>query len=179
MHLPVRKKLPHTIPEWVATGSRFFITINCVPPGKNQLCRAETGDVVLSGVKFNREKFVSDCCVCLLMPDHLHAAMPSRASRNGNGRQELEEVHRRKASLGWQRDFFDHRSRDYHELQEKTSYVLMTRFARNCASEQRIRCVFIVRMSGRRRTGMAFVCVLRFRLRTTGGQRTAHLPMRA
>jgi len=35
--LPVREKLPHTIPQWVADGSWFFITINCVPPGKNQL----------------------------------------------------------------------------------------------------------------------------------------------
>ena len=27
MDLPVRKKLPHTIPQWVAEGSWFFITI--------------------------------------------------------------------------------------------------------------------------------------------------------
>ena len=38
MGLPVREKLPHTIPQWVAKGSWFFITINCVLPGKNQLC---------------------------------------------------------------------------------------------------------------------------------------------
>jgi hypothetical protein len=25
----------------------------------------------------------------------------------------------------WQRDFFDHRLRDHHELQERTSYILM------------------------------------------------------
>jgi len=31
-----------------------------------------------------------------------------------------------KHGLDWQRDFFDHRSRDHHELQEKTSYMLMT-----------------------------------------------------
>jgi len=36
MNLPVRKKLPHTVPQWVAEGSWFFITIKCVPPGKNQ-----------------------------------------------------------------------------------------------------------------------------------------------
>ena len=34
MDLPTRKKLPHTIPQWVAEGSWFFITINCVSPGK-------------------------------------------------------------------------------------------------------------------------------------------------
>ncbi len=73
MDLPVRKKLPHTIPQWVAEGSWFFITINCVPPGKNQLCRAETGDAVLAAMKFNHERFVWHCHLCLLMPDHLHA----------------------------------------------------------------------------------------------------------
>jgi len=41
----------------VADGSWFFITINCVPPGKNQLCRADTGDAVLAAMKFNHERF--------------------------------------------------------------------------------------------------------------------------
>ena len=71
--LPIRKKLPHTIPKWVADGSWFFITINCVPPGKNQLCRTGTGDDVLAAMKFNREKLVWHCRLYLLMPDHLHA----------------------------------------------------------------------------------------------------------
>jgi hypothetical protein len=57
MDLPVREKLPHTIPHWVAEGSWFFITSNCLPPGKNQLCltpgahgvtRPAVGDAVLA-----------------------------------------------------------------------------------------------------------------------------------
>jgi len=71
--LPVRKKLPHTVPQWVAEGRWFFITINCVPPGKNQLCRAHAGDAVLTAMKFNHDRFVWHCRLCLLMPDHLHA----------------------------------------------------------------------------------------------------------
>src|SRR5438105_4719619 len=66
--LPVRKKLPHTIPQWVAEGSWFFITINCAPPGKNQLCRAGTGEAVLAAMKFNHNKLVWHCRLCLLMP---------------------------------------------------------------------------------------------------------------
>ena len=45
MDLPVRKKLPHTVPQWVTEGSWFFITIKCVPPGKNQLCQMADGQV--------------------------------------------------------------------------------------------------------------------------------------
>ena len=69
---PVRKKLPHTVPQWIADGSWFFITINCVPRGKNQLCRSDTGQAVLCAIKFNHERFIWHCRLCLLMPDHLH-----------------------------------------------------------------------------------------------------------
>ena len=41
MDLPVRKKLRQTIPQWVAEGSWFFITIKCLPQGKNQLCQVD------------------------------------------------------------------------------------------------------------------------------------------
>jgi hypothetical protein len=67
------KKLPHTIPQWVADGSWFFITIKCMQPGKNQLCRGRTGNAVLSAMTHNHEKFVWHCRLCLLMPDHFHA----------------------------------------------------------------------------------------------------------
>jgi hypothetical protein len=30
-----------------------------------------------------------------------------------------------RSGVNWQRDFFDHRIRDHHELEEKTSYILM------------------------------------------------------
>ena len=82
MDLRVRKKLPHTIPQWVTDGSWFFITINCVPQGRNQFCltpgahgvaRPTVGDAVLAAMKFNHQRFVWHCRLGLLMPDHLHA----------------------------------------------------------------------------------------------------------
>jgi hypothetical protein len=75
MDLPVRKKLPHAVPQWVDEGSFFFITIKCVPPGNNQLCRADIGDGLLSAVAYNHEKRVWHCRLCLLMPDYLHAIL--------------------------------------------------------------------------------------------------------
>jgi len=38
---------------WVAEGTWFFVTINCVPRGKNQLCRLDIDDAVLAAMKFN------------------------------------------------------------------------------------------------------------------------------
>ena len=126
MDLPVRTKLPHAIPQWLADGSWFFITINCVPPGKNQLCRADTGNAGLAAMKFNHERFIWHCRLCLLMPDHVHAIIafprePGMATTVKNWKKFVAG----KYSVDWQRDFFDHRLRDHHELEEKTSYILM------------------------------------------------------
>ena len=126
MNLPVRKKLPHAIPQWVAEGSGFFITIKCVPPGKNQLCRADTGDAVLAAIRFNHQKFVWHCRLCLVMPDHLHGILafprePGMETAIKNWKKFVATKH----GVKWQRDFFDHRLRNDQELQEKTSYILM------------------------------------------------------
>ena len=126
MDLPVRKKLPHAIPQWVTEGSWFFITINCVPRERNQLCRADIGDDVLNAVKFNHEKCVWHCRLCLLMPDHLHAILafprePGLKTVVTNWKKYVAKEH----GVKWQRDFFDHRLRDHHEADVKTSYILM------------------------------------------------------
>jgi putative transposase len=126
MSLPVRKKLPHTVPQWVADGSWFFITIKCVPRGRNQLCRADIGDAILAAIKHNHDKFAWHCRLCLLMPDHLHAIMafrrePGMKTTISNWKKFVALEH----GVAWQRDFFDHRLRNQNELDEKTSYILM------------------------------------------------------
>ena len=126
MDLPVRKKLPHTIPQWVAEGSWFFITIKCEPPGRNQLCRADVGTAVLAAVRHNHEKLAWYCRLCLLMPDHLHAIIafprePGMKTALENWKHYVA-THQR---VEWQRDFFDRRLRNADELQEKTSYILL------------------------------------------------------
>jgi len=126
MDLPVRKKIPHTMPQWVSDGSWFFITIKCVPPGRNQLCQAGVGEGILAAVAHNHEKLVWHCRLCLLMPDHLHGIIafprePGMAMTIRNWKKFTTIKH----GIEWQRDFFDHRLRDRHELEEKTSYILM------------------------------------------------------
>ena len=107
MTLPVRKKLPHSVPQWVPDGSWFFITIKCVPRGKNQLCRADIGDAVIAALAHNHDKLVWHCRLALLMPDHLHAIM---AFPPGPGLKLTVENWKRfvarKHGVEWQRDFF-------------------------------------------------------------------------
>ena len=126
MPRPVRKKLPHTVPQWVPEGSSFFITIKCLPPGRNQLCQAGIGDHILAAMAYNHQKLLWHCRICLLMPDHLHAiiAFPCKA-----GMKTLVTNWKKFTALDfgvkWQRDFFDHRLRNHYQLQEKTEYILM------------------------------------------------------
>src|SRR5207244_2017888 len=72
MDLPNRKRLPHDVPDWVQEGSFFFITINCDPPERNQLCRAVVGDAVLEAAAHYHKSLRWHCRLMLLMPDHLH-----------------------------------------------------------------------------------------------------------
>jgi putative transposase len=131
MDQPVRKKLPHTIPQWVDESSWFFITIKCVPPGKKQLCHVDNGDAVLAAMKHNHERLMWYCRLCLLMPDHLHAIIAF--SRDPGMKTAITNWKRfvaTKRGVDWQRDFFDHRLRDQNELQAKTSYILMNPVAK-------------------------------------------------
>jgi REP element-mobilizing transposase RayT len=126
MDLPVRQKLPHAIPQWVPEESWFFITIKCVPPGKNQLCRMDIGNKVLGALMHNHKTLVWYCRLALLMPDHLHAiiAFPSQPGMTTTMKNWKRFV-ARQFGVQWQRDFFDHRLRNDQELQEKTSYIRM------------------------------------------------------
>ncbi len=126
MTLPVRKRLPHQVPQWVSEGSFFFITINCEPRGQNHLCKAGIGETILDAARHNHERLVWYCRLMLLMPDHLHGiiAFPIEPGIK------MTVTHWKRYvafhyGVSWQRDFFDHRLRSHHEVEEKSSYILM------------------------------------------------------
>ena len=60
------------------------------------------------------------------MPDHLHAII---AFPREPGMKTLFRNWKKYVALNfpveWQRDFFDHRIRDHHQLQKKMEYILM------------------------------------------------------
>jgi putative transposase len=125
MDLPRRDRLPHEVPPWVPESSFFFITINCQPRGRNQLCRAGIGDAVLAAAAYYHTHLKWHCRLMLLMPDHLHAiiAFPAGPGIKATVRfwkRYLSRLHR----VQWQRDFFDHRLRDHHQQVTKAEYIL-------------------------------------------------------
>ena len=77
--------------------------------------------------------------------------------------------------MDWQCDFFDHRLRDHHEVEEKTSYILMNPVRKGlCERAEDWRWVYPL-MIARRRTGRARHSCARCVLgcETTGAQRIA------
>ena len=123
--LRVRKKLPHTVPQWVDPRSWFFITINCLPRGQNHLCIAGVASCLFRSIEFNNERHVWSCRLCLLMPDHLHGIF--RFCQDPGMTKSITSWKSFTAKNGpvhWQRDFFDHRLRNEQELEETISYIL-------------------------------------------------------
>jgi len=100
-------------------------------------------------MKHNHEKLVWHCRLCLLMPDHLHAILsfplaPGMPTAIKNWKKFVARKH----DVDWQRDFFDHRLRDHHELSQKTSYILMNP-VRKGLCEQAEDWAWIYRPNGR------------------------------
>jgi REP element-mobilizing transposase RayT len=128
---PNRRKLPHQIPHWVRpSSSAWFITINCEPPGKPQLCSDtrphSTSAAVLSAARLYHEMKEPKWFIhlFLLMPDHLHAILgfPEGVSLKSTFKA-WKGYLKRNHGVIWQNDFFDHRLRDQDSYHQKMHYI--------------------------------------------------------
>jgi putative transposase len=123
--LPKRKILSHDVPSWVPDGATFFITVNCVPRGQNQLAIPAAADALMESLIVRIEKGQWWPRLVLFMPDHLHALIAFSPDHP------MEKIIRdwkrytaRSAGIHWQRNFFDHRIRNEESLAEKWNYIL-------------------------------------------------------
>lgn len=69
-----RKRLKHEIPEGAAISTEaevFFITVCCVPRGKNQLAKADVWQVIEETLLFREESGLIQILLALAMPNHL------------------------------------------------------------------------------------------------------------
>jgi putative transposase len=125
MDLPARKRLAHFIPPWIEGRAFFFITINCVPRGQNQICHPDVAANVLSTVEFYHEHLKWQAVLFLLMPDHVHGiiSFPPNAGMKATIKA-WKGYQKRFHGVIWQEDFFDHRLRDRFQMEEKFSYIM-------------------------------------------------------
>lgn len=119
-----RSKLPHVPPDRVESSALFFVTICCLPRGKNQLCHDPTADMIFESTEFRQQRLDWQVNLLVLMPDHLH--MLVAFLRDLDFRKvvtDWKSLLARKTGLTWQRDFFDHRIRNHENREQKAEYI--------------------------------------------------------
>lgn len=122
-----RKHLPHDVPGWIdPTHEAFFITINCLPRGKNHLAKPTAWEDILKSIEFREHRGDWKWRLILAMPDHLHgiACFPERFHMRAaiaSWKRWLAGT----AGIAWQDGFFDHRLRGWESAAEKANYIRM------------------------------------------------------
>ena len=123
--LPKRKRLSHQVPPWVAEGATFFITVNCLPRGGNQLAFPVTAAGLAESIFVRAERGNWWPKLVLFMPDHVHALMVFAPDRPlSRVISDWKRYTARHLGIRWQRDFFDHRIRNEESLAEKWDYIV-------------------------------------------------------
>jgi putative transposase len=118
--------LSHLPPDWVATDSTFFITINCKPRGTAHLTIGDVPNRIFDSITFLRDQKKWFPEIVLLMPDHLHALVSfSWEPKLGMNRviADWKRYATTKFGISWQRDFFDHRIRSEQDHLSTWHYI--------------------------------------------------------
>jgi REP element-mobilizing transposase RayT len=122
-----RKHLPHDPPNWIdPTQEAFFVTINCLPRGTNQLAYGNVWTELIETLEFREERGEWNWRLILAMPDHLHGIVTFPNSFFM--KKSISSWKRwlaKSQSIQWQRDFFDHRLRNLESAVEKANYIRM------------------------------------------------------
>ncbi len=122
-----RSHLPHDPPNWIdPTQEAFFITINCLPRGSNHLAHDHVWTALIETITFREERGDWKWNLFLAMPDHLHGIVtfPNSFFMKKSISSWKRWLTKSK-SICWQRDFFDHRLRNWESAQEKAKYIRM------------------------------------------------------
>lgn len=123
MH-PQRKRLGHSVPDWVESGAIFFVTVCCAVRRANQLCRGEIAGHLFEAAEFRQRAARWYVHLLLLMPDHLHAliSFPAQESMT-KVVANFKEMTAKNTGVSWQTGFFDHRLRTSEAYDEKAAYI--------------------------------------------------------
>ena len=126
MKIPVgRRILDHEPPLEVSAEAIYFVTICCVPRGKNHLCRLEVRNALFKAAQHYEREGKWFMHVLLLMPDHVHfLTSPGREHTLTPLVKSWKSFTAKRAGVAWQRDWFDHRLRSDESHAEKEAYIL-------------------------------------------------------
>lgn len=126
--LPIgRMRLNHEVPPgvpWDCEEEVFFITICCLPRGHNQLALAHVWRTLDETLRMREQAGDLKVRLVLAMPDHLHGlfSFPGRKTMS-RVISSIKEWVCKQERVRWQRDFFDHRIRNWESGAEKADYI--------------------------------------------------------
>ena len=122
--VPDRKKLHHDVPHWVEDGSLFFVTVNCLERGRDQLTPKAVAEGLLDAARFYHQQKKWHVTLWLLMPDHLHALLSfPREAVMEDLFKSWKRYTARQLGIAWQDGFFDHRLRSAEEENANHHYI--------------------------------------------------------
>ncbi len=127
MNLPVRQQLPHTVPLWVDPHKEvYFLTINCLQRGANQLASPGVAEALLESVASRQIRGLWFAHLFLIMPDHVHGLVSFPLSdRTLQGVvSDWKRWTARHLGVAWQKHFFEHRLRQDESARQKADYIL-------------------------------------------------------
>jgi REP element-mobilizing transposase RayT len=124
-----RKIFTHDVPPIIVPnpeGDVFFITINTMPRGTNQLADAEVWERIIESIRIREANHDLRCSLLLAMPDHLHGLFEFPGEKPmKKAIASFKSWLAKSKGIRWQRDFFDHRLRGHESAAEKAHYIRM------------------------------------------------------
>jgi len=124
--MPGRNSLPHESPPWIDPAAHtWFMTVCCLPKGKNQLALPEVWREIEESIVSRIERRLWWPEIFLCMPDHCHALLsfPEEGSSIPKTMRDWKHWLAHRLGIAWQRDFFDHRLRSEESAEQKMAYI--------------------------------------------------------
>ena len=124
-----RKTLCHVSPQTFSTISLsevFFITICAQERGENQFAKPDVWQTLMESVLNRNKRGTWNCSLFLAMPDHIHMLVSFDGKvRMASAIAQWKRWVSSQTDVKWQRDFFDHRLRDFESAAAKSRYIAL------------------------------------------------------
>ncbi|MEO8613494.1 MAG: hypothetical protein ABI600_00010 [Luteolibacter sp.] len=102
----------------------FFVTLCCLPRGENQLAKQEVWKVIDETLRVREHSGDLRVQLVLTMPDHLHGLFAFPGGKPmGKVISAFKAWVSNQAGVKWQRDYFDHRLRNWESGVQKAAYI--------------------------------------------------------
>jgi putative transposase len=122
----MRQRFDHETPHWIPPDRTYFVTVCARDRARNTFCHPEIGTPIFESIRQRNEKKVWYCQLAVLMPDHIHLILdfPDEVPMT-KALRDWKSYLGRTHGIAWQKNYFDHRLRNYEQFGLKAEYVFL------------------------------------------------------